>query len=166
MINKLDTVEEWTGISCVTKASLTSHRSACTSWLQKKNRLIGKGHLSYTCVFLTEYQGHTDPAMKTGMHIFSVCTQNSYKRIHVSIVDYERLVQVHSPCLCCKISPFICSVCTCRMKHSSVPCIHINPLWGPLASQSLLFDVQVLTLLLGKYTLFAHANLCYPTTRL
>ena len=37
---------------------------------------------------------------------------------------------------------------------------------GPVSIHSLLFDVQVVTLLLGKYTLFACANLCYPTTRL
>ena len=36
----------------------------------------------------------------------------------------------------------------------------------PVASRSLFFDVQVLTLLSEKYTLFARANLCYPTTRL
>ena len=37
---------------------------------------------------------------------------------------------------------------------------------GPVASRSLFFAVQVLTLLSEKHTLFAHANLCYPTTRL
>ena len=31
---------------------------------------------------------------------------------------------------------------------------------------SLCFDIQEVTLLLGKYTLFARANLCFPTTRL
>ena len=31
---------------------------------------------------------------------------------------------------------------------------------------NLFFDVQEVTLLLGKHTLFARANLCYPTTRL
>ena len=36
----------------------------------------------------------------------------------------------------------------------------------PVARCSLFFDVQVLTLLSEKYFLFAHANLCYPTTML
>ena len=37
---------------------------------------------------------------------------------------------------------------------------------GLVASRSLFFDVQEVTLLLGKYTLFARANLYYSTTRL
>ena len=37
---------------------------------------------------------------------------------------------------------------------------------GPVASCSLFFDVQVLTFLSEKYSLFAHANLCHLTTRL
>ena len=41
----------------------------------EKTGLICKGHLSYTCDFLTKYQGRTDPAMKIGMHICSACTQ-------------------------------------------------------------------------------------------
>ena len=32
------------------------------------------------------------------------------------------------------------------------------------AARSMFFDVQVLTLLLEEFTLFASANLCYPTT--
>ena len=41
-----------------------------------------------------------------------------------------------------------------------------QPSVGPVASRSLFFDVQILTLTLGKYTLFARANFCYPTARL
>ena len=37
---------------------------------------------------------------------------------------------------------------------------------GPVVSRSLFFDVQVMTPLMGKYTLFARADLCYSTTRL
>ena len=37
---------------------------------------------------------------------------------------------------------------------------------GPVDSRSLFFDVQEVTLLLRKYTLFARANLYYPTSRL
>ena len=37
---------------------------------------------------------------------------------------------------------------------------------APVASRNLFFDIQVVTLLLGEYTLFASANLCYPTTKL
>ena len=40
------------------------------------------------------------------------------------------------------------------------------PTVGPIASPSVFYDVQVLTLLLGECTLFAHADLYYPTTRL
>ena len=40
-----------------------------TSWLQRKNQLISKGHKSYKYDFITEYQGRRDPAMKIGMHI-------------------------------------------------------------------------------------------------
>ena len=38
------------------------------SWL----RLICKGHLGYTCDFITEYQGRTDPAMKN-WHAHFLC---------------------------------------------------------------------------------------------
>ena len=44
-----------------------------------KNRLICKGHLSYTGDFITKYQGRTDPTMKIDMHIFSAWTQYGYK---------------------------------------------------------------------------------------
>ena len=66
------------------------HPMVCvrTSWVTEKNQLICKGHLSYTCQLITKYQGHTDPTMKIGMHIFSACT--CYKCIHVSRVNYER----------------------------------------------------------------------------
>ena len=96
------------------------------------NRLICKGHLNYTCDFITEFPDRTDPAIKIGMHIFSVGMHYGYECIHVSRVTYERLAHI---------------------------CF-------PVDSRSLFFDIQVLTLLLGKYTLFASANLCYPTTRL
>ena len=52
------------------KASLTSHRTCTYVLVTEKNRLICKGHLSYTFDFMTEYQGFTDPAMSIGMHIF------------------------------------------------------------------------------------------------
>ena len=68
----------------------------------RENRLICKGHLSYTN-FITEYRGHTDPTMEIGMHIFSACTQYVL--------------------------------------------------------------IQVMTLLLKEFTMFASENLCYPTTR-
>ena len=48
---------------------------------------------------------------------------------------------------------------TCTL-HAYKPTVH------PAASRRLFFDVQVITLLLGEYTSFAHANLYYPTTRL
>ena len=64
----------------------------------RENRLIGKGHLSYTCDFIKEYQGGTDPAMKIGMHIFSASTQWSCKIIHISRVTSERVAHVHSTC--------------------------------------------------------------------
>ena len=52
-----------------------------------------KAHLR---VFTTESQGRTDSAMEIDMHIFSACTQDSYKRIHASRVTCERLRHVHS----------------------------------------------------------------------
>ena len=45
---------------------------ACISWLQRKNCLICKGHVSYTCDFITEYQGRRDPTRKIGMQVI-VC---------------------------------------------------------------------------------------------
>ena len=30
------------------------------------------GSVRYTCNFITEYQGRTNPTMKSGIHIFSV----------------------------------------------------------------------------------------------
>ena len=56
-----------------------------------------------------------------------------------------------------------------EFANSLIAQIHCNiykPTVLPVASSSLFFDLQVVTLLLGKYTLFARANLCYPTTRL
>ena len=41
-----------------------------------------------------------------------------------------------------------------------------KPILQPVLSRSLILDVQVVTHLLGEYTLFAGANLYYPTTRL
>ena len=73
----------------------------------RENRLICKGHLSYTCNFITEFQGRTDPTMKIDMHIFPACMQYGHKCIHFSRVTYERLAHVHFSCECCKISPFI-----------------------------------------------------------
>ena len=33
-----------------------------------------KAHLRYMCNFITEFQGHTNPAMEIYMHIFYACT--------------------------------------------------------------------------------------------
>ena len=45
--------------------------------------------------------------------------------------------------------------------------LHVyKPTLQPVASRRLFFDVQVVTLLLGEHTLFACANIYYPTTRL
>ena len=48
------------------------------------------------------------------------------------------------------------------MIHSRV----YKPTALPGESCSLFLDIQEVTLLLGKYTLFSSANLYYPTTRL
>ena len=112
------------------KASLTSHRTCTYVLFTEKNRLICKAHLRYTCDFITEFKDRTGPAMKIDMHIFSACTQYGHKRIHFSRVTYKRLAHVHFPCRCCKISPFTCRVCTCRIIHSRVPCVYINPLYA------------------------------------
>ena len=50
----------------------------------------------------------------------------------------------------------------CRMIHSRV----YKPTMRPVASYSLFLYNQEVTMLLEEYTLFAHANLYYPTTRL
>ena len=49
------------------------------------------------CDFITEYQGHRDPALKIGMHISSARSMatSGYKCIHVSRGIYERLGHVH-----------------------------------------------------------------------
>ena len=96
--------------------------------------------------------------MKIDIHIFSACTQYGHKHIHFSRVTYEGLAQVHSPCKCCMISPFTSRVCTCTL-HVYKPTVR------RVASSSLFFDLQVVTLLLAEYTLFVR-EICYPTTRL
>ena len=54
--------------------------------------------------------------------------------------------------------------CICRIIHSHMYLASIlTHCW---TYHSLFFDVQVLTLLSEKYSLFSHENLCYPTTRL
>ena len=58
--------------------------------------MICKAHLRYTCDFITEFKGHTVPAMKIEMHIFTACSQYGHKRIHFSRVTYQRLVHVRS----------------------------------------------------------------------
>ena len=93
----------------------------------KKNWWLCEAHLRYPCNFLAAFQGHINPAMKIDMHIFSVCMQYGDKHIHFSRVTYKRIVHVHSPCKCCKISPFTCRVCTSHAIHSRVPCIIIKP---------------------------------------
>ena len=40
-----------------------------------------------------------------------------------------------------------------------------KPTVQPVTGHSLFLDVQVVTLLLGEYILFARSNLYYPTTR-
>ena len=123
--------QEGRNICCQVLAIYQAFTSNCTYVLvTEKNRLIYKGHLSYICDFITEFQGRTDPAMKIDMHIFFACTQYGHTRMHFSKVTYKRLAHVHFPCKCCKISPFTCWVCTCCIIHSLVPCIHINPLSG------------------------------------
>ena len=54
---------------CHAKASLTSHHMCMYVLVTEINQLICKGHLSYTCDFMTEYQSRTDPTMKSGMRI-------------------------------------------------------------------------------------------------
>ena len=52
------------------------------------------------------------------------------------------------------------------MPYDILTCtLHVyKPTVWPVASRSLFLDIQVVTLLLGKYTLFACANLNYATT--
>ena len=53
------------------------------------------------------------------------------------------------------------------MIHSNVPNLYIKPTVEPVTSQNnLFFDIQVVTPLLGEFSLFASANLYYSTTRL
>ena len=128
----------------------------------EKNHLICKGHLSYTRDFMTEFQGRTDPAMIIGMHNI-LCMLSVWLQVHPCLTgNFERLGHLRFPCLCCRCFLFTYIVCTCCKIHSRVPCIHTTH----SGACSLFFDVQEVTLLLGKFTLFAHANLCYPTSRL
>ena len=56
-----------------------------------------------------------------------------------------------------------------HVPHHALTCtlhVHKPPTVRPVASRSLVFDVQQVILLLGEYTLFAGANLYYPTTGL
>ena len=54
----------------------------------------------------------------------------------------------------------------CLIIHSRVPCIYIyKPTVWPVASRNLFLDIQVMKLLFGQFTLFARANLYYPTIR-
>ena len=56
------------------KTPLTSCHTCTNVQVTEKNRRICKGHLSYPCDFITEFQGRIDPTMKIDMHIFSACT--------------------------------------------------------------------------------------------
>ena len=42
--------------------------------------------------------------------------------------------------------------------------MYMHQMCGMSVSNSLFLDIQVVTLLLGEFTLFARANLYYPTT--
>ena len=55
-------------------------------------------------------------------------------------------------------------ICRC---HTLTCTLHVyKPSVQPAASNSLFLDIQGVTLLLRQFTLFAHANLYYPTTSL
>ena len=129
------------------KRGFTSHRTCKYVLLTEKNRRICKALLRYTCNFMTESQGLTDPAMKIYMHIFYACRQYGHKCSHFSRVTYKGLACVHFPCKCCKISPFTYIVCMCCKIHSHL----YKPTVQPVASRRLFFDLQVVTLLLVEF---------------
>ena len=128
----------------------------------RENWLICKGHF---CDFVKEYESRTDFAMKINMHIilfmYAVwlqthpCLKGNLKRDFGMCILLASVVASHT---------FIYIVCTCCKIHVYLACISTHLLL--VASHSLFFNVNVVTLLLGEYTLFARANLCYPTTNL
>ena len=141
-------------------------RCTCTYVLvTEKNRPICKAHLRYTCDFITEFKGHTDPAMKIDMHIFSACMQ--YGQTHPFLKgNLQETCTRAFPLQVLQDLPI--DLQGLHMPYNTLTCpLHVyKPTVQPVASSSLFFDLQVVTLLLAEYTLFARANLCYPTTRL
>ena len=112
------------------KRGLTSRRTCTYVLVTEKNRLICKRRSRYTCDFITEFQGCRDPTIRIGMHIIlCVRTVCLHVCIHTSRVTCEGLAHVHSPCKCCRFSPFSYIVYTCCKIHSHVPCLCINPLY-------------------------------------
>ena len=130
----------------------------------EKNRLICKAYLRYTCDFITEFiytrKGRTGPAMKIDMHIFSACMQYGHKHIHFSRVTYETCTRAF-PLQVLQDLPI--HLQGLHMPYNTLTCtLHVyKPTIRPVASSSLLFDLQAVTLLLQEYTLFAHANLLF-----
>ena len=100
--------------------------------------------------------------MKIDMHIFSACTQYGHKHINFSRATCTRAFPLQV------LQDLPIHLQGLHMPYNTLTCIlHIyKPTVRPVASSSLFFDFQIVTLLLAEYTLFARANLCYPTTRL
>ena len=63
-------------------------------------------------------------------------------------------------------SPHLLTLLAHLVRYTHVYLACKKPSVQPVANRRLFFDLQVVTLLLGEYTLFARADLYYPTTRL
>ena len=109
---------------------------------EKKNRRICEGHLSYTCDFITELRGCRDPAIKIGFHIILLIS------LIVVLLTYLHGLHVRYDTLTCALQ------------------VYKPTVRGPVANSRVFFDFQLVTLLMGEFSLFARAILYYPTTRL
>ena len=124
-----------------------------------------KGHLSYTCDFITEYETHRDPHNENwhvhcSLHACSMATNAS--------MSQGKFTRGLGMCILLA-SVLHVSLHGLHMPYDTLTCtLHVyKPTVQPVASHSLFLDIQVVTLLLGGFTLFANAHALYrPTTRL
>ena len=119
----------------ICKAFLISYHMCMYVLVTEKNWLICRGHLSYTCNFITEFWGYGDSAMKIGMHMI-ICVLAAWLQMHpypkgniwetwahaFSVLVFHILPSylkgLHDGMKCCK-------------THSCVPCmtLYTNPLY-------------------------------------
>ena len=113
----------------------------------REKSLICKGHLSYMCNFITEYQGCRDPAMKICMHII-FCVHTVWLQMHPCLKDNirETLGHVFSLLVLSILPIYLQSL---HVMYDTLTCtLHVyKPTVWLVASRSLFLDFQPVRLL-------------------